>query len=527
MKKRLSIILIGLLTATMALISGEFTANAQEAAKGKKFIWAREAVFDNLDPHLVYDVSRIASRLNLYDGLYRWQNNPPEIVPWVAEGLQISEDGLIWTFKLRKGVTFHDGSEVTAEAVKYSMERLLALGQGAAPLFKEVVGKGSTRVIDPYTVEFTLSKPFSPFLSIVPELHIVNPALCKAHENGNDWGSKWLASNEAGSGSYQLTAYDPAVGFTMKRFEDHFLGWEGRHVDEVEIRVIREVASKVLALQKGEVHAMDGYSLPPEQIDKLLKDPNIQIFKEASMRTFVVQIHNQRPPLNDVHVRRAISYAFDYEGFIKSVMGGKVSRNGGPIPCNMWGAPQDLKGYEYNLEKAKKELSLAKVKIDRPLKFHAIIGPPSAKSAGLILQNGLAQIGIKLDVVEETWPVLTGKAGKMDTAPDMWPHWVSTYYPDPNNWIGEMYLSARRGSWKASSWYDNPKVDDMLNQALKVVNMEERKALYEEASRLVVEDAASLWIYNTDWYGPFRKNVRGVRFCPIGSGQECRWIYLE
>lgn len=527
MKKHLSIILIGLFLVSHAMMSGGLTTNALGEEKGKKFIWAREAVFDNLDPHLVYDVSRISSRLNLYDGLYRWQNNPPEIVPWLAESYKATEDGLKWTFKLRKGIKFHDGSELKAEAVVYSMERLLALGQGAAPLFKAVVGQGSTKAIDGYTVEFNLTKAYSPFLSIVPELHIVNPALCKAHEEGSDWGSKWLASNEAGSGSYMLSAYDPTVGFTMKRFEGHFLGWEGKHVDEVEIRVIREVASKVLALQKGEVHAMDGYSLPPEQIDKLSNDPNIQIFKEASMRTFVIQIHNQRPPLNDVHVRRAISYAFDYEGFIKSIMGGKATRNGGPIPINMWGAPQDLKGYEYNIEKAKKELALAKVKVDRPLKFHAIIGPPSAKSAGLILQNGLAQIGIKLDVVEEAWPVLTGKAGKVDSAPDMWPHWVSTYYPDPNNWIGEMYLSSRRGSWKASSFYDNPKVDEMLVKALNVVNMDERKKLYEEASRLIVDDAASLWIYNTDWYGPFRKNIKGVKFCPIGSGQECRWIYVE
>lgn len=522
MKKLFPVIIVALLVfATI------FTCGDKKIKAAEKFIWAREAVFDNLDPHLIYDVSRIANRLNLYDGLYRWQDNPPKIVPWLAEGYEVSADGLKWTFKLRKGVKFHDGRELTAEAIKYSIERLIALGQGAASLFKPLIKEGTTRVVDKYTVEFNLTKPFSPFLSIIPELHIVNPTLCKANEVGNDWGSKWLSSHEAGSGSYQLVSYDPAVGFTMARFKDHFIGWKGKHVDVVEIRVIREVASKVLALQKGEVHAMDGYSLPSEQINKLMKDPNINIFKEASMRTFVVQIHNQRPPLNDVHVRRAISYAFDYDGFIKSVMGGKVSRNPGPIPSNMWGAPKDLKGYEYNLEKAKKELSLARVKITRPLKFHAIIGPPSAKSAGLILQNGLAQIGVKLDVVEETWPVLTGKATKMDTSPDMWPHWVSTYYPDPSNWIGEMYWSANFGSWKASSWYNNPKADEMLGRALKVVDIDERRRLYEEASRIIVEDAASLWIYNTDWHGPFRKNVRGVRFCPIGSGQECRWIYLE
>ncbi len=524
MKRYLFLILISLFVLPIAFNGGQREAKAGE---GQRFIWARGPAFDNLDPHLVFDVSRVASRINLYDGLYRWQNNPPEIVPWVAEGYEASSDGLRWTFKLRKGVKFHDGSEVTAEAVKYSIDRLLTLGQGSARLFLPIMKIGTTRVVDKYSVEFNLTKSYAPFLSIIPEIHIVNPKILKAHEVGNDWGSKWLSKNEAGSGSYMLASYDPAVGFTMTRFRDHFMGWEGKHVDEVEIRSIAEVATKVLALQKGEIHAMDGYSLPSEQIDKLKKDPGINIFKEASMRTFIIQLHNQRPPLNDVHVRRAISYAFDYDGFIQSVMGGKVSRNPGPIPVNMWGAPQDLKGYEYNLEKAKKELALAKTKIDRPLKYHALIGPPASKSAGLILQNGLAQIGIKLDIVEEPWPVLTGNAGKIEKAPDMWSHWVSTYYPDPNNWIGEMYRAASHGSWKASSWYDNPSVDEMLNKALKSVDVGERKKLYEMASHQVVKDAASIWIYNTDWYGPFRKNVKGIKFSPIGSGQECRWIYLE
>jgi peptide/nickel transport system substrate-binding protein len=496
------------------------------ASAGERFIWARETQFDNLDPHLVYDQSRIANRINLYDSLLRWEDNPPEIMLWLTEGYKVSEDGLKWTFKLRKGVKFHDGSELTAEAVQYSMERLLALGQGAAPLFSSIIERGSTSIVDKYTVEFNLAKPYSPFLSLIPELYIVNPKICKAHEVGGDWGSKWLAGHEAGSGSYQLIKHNPAVGFTIARFKDHFMGWKGKHVDEVEFRTVREVASKVMALQKGEVHATDSW-LPAEQIDKLKKTPNVNVLREPSMRTFVIGMNNQRPPFTDVHIRRAISYAFDYDGFIREVMGGKVTRNPGPIPINLWGAPKDLKGYEYDLDKARKELSLAKEKINRPLQVAVNVNVQTFKSAGLVLQNGLSQLGIKVDIVEDTWPVLTGKCRKVETTPDMWTYTVSTYYPDPNNWIGEQFRSASHGTWKGSSWYTNPKVDELLNRALEVVNIDERKKLYEEASRLVLEDAPSIFIYNTDWYGPFRENIHGVRFCPIGGGQEVRWIYME
>lgn len=520
MRKLLLVMVMGLIFFSGALAIGQVTG------KGEKFIWGHGTPYDNLDPHLVFDMSRIATRINMYDSLYRWEGNPPEIVPWLAEGHKVSDGGLKWTFSLRKGVKFHDGSGLTAEAVQYSIERLLALGQGASPLFSQVVKKGSTRVVNQYTVEFNLTKPYSPFLAFVPELYIVNPKVCKANEVDNDWGSKWLAGHEAGSGSYQLASYNPAVGFTMARFKDHFMGWKGKHIDEVEFRTMREVASKVMALQKGEVHSTDSW-LPAEQINKLLKDPNINVLKEPSTRIFVIAMHCQRAPFDDVHVRRAISYAFDYDGYNNKVMGGTVTRNPVPLPMNMWGAPKDVKGYSYNLEMAKKELALAKVKVDRPLQFDATIQAPLFKQAALILQDGLSQLGIQLNVVEETWPVLTGKVAKMETSPDIWGYTVSTFYPDPNNWIGEMYNSANHGMWKSSSWYKNPKVDELLNKALVTVSIEERKKLYEDACRLVVEDAPALFVYNTDWYGPFRKNVKGVKFCPLNDGQECRWIYFE
>lgn len=90
-----------------------------------------------------------------------------------------------------------------------------------------------------------------------------------------------------------------------------------------------------------------------------------------------------------------------------------------------------------------------------------------------------------------------------------------------------MYNSANHGMWKSSSWYKNPKVDELLNKALIVVSKDERRKLYEEACRLVVEDAPALFIYNTDWYGPFRKNIKGVKFSPLNDGQDCRFIYME
>jgi peptide/nickel transport system substrate-binding protein len=512
--------------STVALSALGLTVKvAHGATDTSTYIFGQASEYDTLDPHLVFDVGRVASRINLYDSLLRWEDNPPRLQPWLAERYEVSADGQRYTFYLRRGATFHDGSEVTSEAVVYSMERLLALGKGAASLFKPIIKPGSTRAVDRYTVEFNLTKPQATFLAIIDPLYIVNPAVLKAHEKNGDWGSKWLSSNDAGSGSYQLESYNPAVGFTAKRFANHWLGWEGRHVDRVEFRTIREPASRVNALLKGDIHATDGY-LRADLVDKLQKSPNVKILEQESMRIFPIMMHNQRPPLNDVHVRRAISYAFDYDAFITDIMKGRVARNPGPIPNNMWGAPKDLEGYTYDLEKAKQELQQAQVKVDRPLEISPLVGYPVTQDAAVVLQSGLRKLGIELKIKPETWPVMVGKARRQETTPDMWILWVSTYYADPANWINEMYDSANWGAWKSSSWYKNPQVDTLLREALRITDQDRRRQLYEKASRIIVKDAASIWIYNTKWYGPYRKNVHGVRFCPIGNGREARWIYL-
>jgi ABC-type transport system substrate-binding protein len=496
---------------------------AWAAGGEERYVWGCPSEFQSMDPHTLYDVTSENVRLNLYDHLYRYLDNPPKNYPWLAESYSVSNDELKWTFVLRKGAKFHNGDEVTAEAVKYSMERLLSLGKGASALFRPVVDPAGVKAKDRYTIEFGLKEPYAPFLSIMPTFCVVNPKVVEGKPG--PWGSEWLSENDAGSGAYVLEDYSPGVGWKAKRFKDHWMGWEGQHVDKIEFRTIHETASRVRALMKGDIHGCDGY-LPVDQIEKLEKAQDITVYEEQSMRIFLIRMHNQRPPFNDVHVRRAISYAFDYDAFNNQVLKGRVARNPGPIPNTMWGAPADLEGYSFDLKKARDELKKAKVKVDRPLNIHPMTGYAQTDDAALILQAGLRELGIKVNIIRETWPTLSGKAKDINTSPDMWIHWVSTYYADPENWIGEMYSSSRWGAWKASAWYKNPEVDEILKKARTVSDQDVRRALYEKASRIVVNDAADIWIYNTKWYGPYRNNVKGLRFCPIGNGQECRWIYL-
>jgi peptide/nickel transport system substrate-binding protein len=518
----IAIALIGLV-----LLPGARPTGAADP-KPQTFVFVQGTEYDNLDPHAIFDQSRVGSRLNLYDGLYRWEDNPPKLTPWLAESYTVSPDGLRYRFKLRRGVKFHDGTELTADDVAYSADRQLALKKGAASLFASLIESGSTKAIDRYTVEFTLGKPTAIFMAAVPVLYIVNRQLVQKNEDRGDWGAKWLSSHDAGSGSYALERYEPAIGFTAVRFKDHFLGWSGNPspIDRIDFRTVREVTSVVLGLIKGDFHGTDGY-LPADQVERLRRADNVRILEQETMRIYTIQLNNQRPPMTDVHVRRALSYAFDYDGFNNGVLKGTVARNPTPLPNNMWGVPKQVKGYTYDIERAKAELAKAAVKVDRPLKIHIVAGNAQSEQAATLMKAGLEKLGIALQIVPEPWPTLTGRAQKVETTPDMWTLWVSTLYADPNNWIGEAYNSKLWGTWKSSSWYRNDKVDTLLDRALKSREQAERARAYEEAAAIVVEEAASIWIYNTKEYGPFNARVRGVRFCPVGSGQEVRWMSFE
>ena len=509
--------LIVVLTVTMLVMSGA-PAMAQT-----RFVFANESPYDTMDPHAAFDVGRVAVRLNLYDGLYRWLDNPPKLEPWLAESHTVSPDGLTYTFKLRRGAKFHDGAEITAEDVRYSIERILALKKGAASIFATMVAPNTTKAVDRHTVQFTLAKPAAIFMAMIPEVHVVNSALLKKHEKDGDWGAAWLTGNDAGSGSYMLSRYDPAVGFIAKRFAGHFQPWGARPIDEIEFRLVKEDNTRVLGMIRGDFQGTGGY-LPNDQVKRLREAPNVKIVEQESMRIMMFQINNQRAPLTDANVRRAISYAFDYDGFNKEILGGTVERNPVPIPNNMWGVPRDVKGYSYDLDKAKAELAKAKAKVDRPITIGYLQGFSQTEQAATVMANGLRKLGLETKLTSELWPTMVERMKKPDTSPDLVVYWISTYYADPHNWIGEMFHSGQWGTFKASSFYKNPKVDELLDTALKSTDRKAREKAYQDAARIVVDEAAGIWIYNTKYFGPWAKNLEGIRFSPIGNGQEIRWL---
>ncbi|MDJ0387948.1 ABC transporter substrate-binding protein [Roseomonas sp. E05] len=508
-----------LLAGSGSLATAPLTARRSAAAPAR-FVYANNSPYDNLDPHTVFDTARAATRFNLYDGLYRWVDNPPKMIPWLAESHTVSDDGKTYTFTLRQGAKFHDGAPVTAEDVVYSIERILALKKGPASLYLDTVKPGSTKALDARTVQFNLARPSAIFLVTVPDILIVNSALVKKNARGEDWAEPWLAKSEAGSGSYVLRRYDPAVGWNARRFKEHFAGWGERPFDEVEFRTVLETNTRVLGLQRGDYQGVDGY-LPYDQIQRLRPVKEVQIIEQESMRVFQFALNTTAESMNDVHFRRALAYAFDYEGFIRDIMKGSVSRNPGPNPNPIWGTPEGLKGYSFDLEKAKQELAQVKAPL-RPITINALAGFSESEQAAALFQNTLRQIGVEAQVEVSPWSVVSARMRDARTQADLVPLWKSTYYVDPNNWVGELVGSRYRGS-RSFSWYSDPEIDAKLDRALVSNDHAEREKLYEEITQIASDRALGIFIYNTKWYGPYAADVGGIRFSPVSNGQDLRW----
>jgi peptide/nickel transport system substrate-binding protein len=487
----------------------------------------------NVDPHQIFDVPMQFYSLNTYDNLYRYQGNPPKLEPWLARSHWVSADGLTWEFKLRTDAKFHDGSAVAADDVVYSFKRVLAIGKGPSGAFKPVLKPDNITAADKETVRFKLEKPYAPFLSAIPIVAIVNPRVVQAHETNSDWGAAWLASNAAGSGAYRFDAstYRPLERADLKRNDAHFMGWADNPKAPKEIQILptRETSTRVLALLQGSVDMTDSY-LPTDQVERIQKAKGVHIEKNTSMRIFILRMNNKKPPFDNINARKCFAHAFNYDGFIKEILKGYAERNPAPMPNNLWGYPRDVKGYDYDLKKAKAFCDQAKAEgapINRPISIHIQSQLEQTNQAAQLFQSDLTQIGINLKIISDTWANITSNTGKAESTPDLWIHWVSTYFVDPENWIGQMYDSQFHGTWKASAWYQNAKVDELLRKARGLTAQAERQPLYEEATRLIVADSPDIWVYNTVEIRGLTDRVKGFRFSPVGSGGEMRWVQLE
>jgi peptide/nickel transport system substrate-binding protein len=523
------------LAASMAAVPGiSLWPGAANAQGVRPLVWGG-TVPVKLDPHDVIDVPTFFFKNNCYDALYEYipSDSGPKLNMRLVRSAKSSPDGTTWDFELHDKVRFHDGTQLGAEDVVYSFRRMLAVHTAVTAMLTGFMAPDSVQATGPRSVRVKLKQPYAPFLAILPLLPIVNSKLLLANTKGDDWAKAYLLANDAGSGPYKVVAgsFAPLDRFDLAWFPEYFRGWpKGREPMKLVLdRYIKDNTTALLAVQRGDIDATNGY-VPPDQFAQLQKAPGVRLSIEPSLRTFMMRMNHKRAPFDNANFRRAISHAFPYEVFIDKVMLGNVERIKGPIPHGVFGSPKDLAGYDHDLQKAREYLQLAAkdgVDIKQEIEFMALTSYDETVSVAQLLQSELRKIGVTLRIGKGIWGNLVTACQKPETTPQIWSHWSTPYYVDPDNWTGPYYTKAGHGTTRGSSWYSNPHVDDLLLDASRSANHDKRVALYEEASRALVADAVDVWIYQGKVARALRKRLKGYVPAITGDGVDLRQMWVE
>ncbi len=501
----------GVLAGGAAMLAGLAAHREAEAQSRRILVIASNQDIPNFDPHVANGYSASMALRNTYDSLVRVEGNPPKPVPHLAQSWTISDDGREYTFKLDPAAKFHDGTPVTAEAVKYSFNRLLRLNRGNAWMIAGVVDQNSVEAVDATTVRVKLVKPFVPFLSVLPWVWIVNPAQVEANK-GEDDGQTFLRSNLAGSGSFKLRRAEAGNLYEFERVAD---AWKqgGGNLTGAIWKITRETATQRLMVQRGE--AQIAVDLTSEDMDALKGRPGVNLVIEPEYRTFSMKMNTRHGPLRDVNLRRAIACVFNYQGMLDVAGYAELMR--GPFPETIDGFDKDLPIYRTDLAKAKEYLAKSSTP-NGGIKITVahVSGLEQQRRWALVLLDSLRQLNIELDIKPMIWPDMVSSARSPETTPDIFMVYQTANYGDPDNLAYAGYHSSRNGGWQNPT-YANPAIDKLLDEARGETDPAKRRALYVQFQRTLMEDSPDIFGVLEKRKLAMRNNVKGFTFTPVAS----------
>ncbi|MCP4395782.1 MAG: ABC transporter substrate-binding protein [bacterium] len=511
--KRLSVVCVSVVVLVFMLVS-VLPVQAYEMRDGKKIVvfGARQPV-PTIDPSIKYDWSIRTIQQSLYDALTKYVGNPPKLIPWLAESWEGSPDATVFTFHLVKNAKFHNGDPVTAEAVKFSFARTLKLKKGPAWMLLDILDEDGIEVIDDYTIKFTLNKPYAPFEAVLPWWYVMNPKQVMEHDVDGDDGQAWLTEHEAGSGPFTQKRWEQGVLYELEAVEDYWKGWENEnHIGGYIFKLIREASSQKIAIQKGDIDIAEGLS--PEDFDLLAQYPGIYVVNEPGITTFGVKMNVQKGYTADINVRKAISYAFDYDAFV-DIYNGNAILEDSPFPKGIRGYMPQAHMYQQDLEKAKEHLQKSQYPDGGfELEYIYVQGLEEEKQIGLVLLDALSKLNIKVKMVPLTWPNMVARGSDVDTSPDFFAAFVTPIFNDPDA-VAYQYHKNSWGKYYATSHYNNEHVWELIDKARVILDWDERQKLYTEIQKMIVDDAPEIFgmQYNRRW--AFRDHVKGFVFCPV------------
>ena len=453
-----------------------------------------------IDPAVGSDMASSSSLVNLYDTLV-FPAADESMTPWLAETWDTSEDGVTWTFHLRQGVLFHDGSELTASDVVYSFNRLQTIGEGFGYMFTNVV---SASVVDDYTVEFVLSEPSGLFLSSLVRLFVLNEDLVRANtvadgaygEDG-DFGKTWLLTNDAGSGPYKVADFQLEQYLLM----DKNTSWWGDFVanapDQIRFIATTEASTIRTLMSSQELDISDPWQ-SLESLNNLDALDGVSVAPLQSFSEFYFMINTRLAPTDDVHCRRAIAYAFDYDAAVGLEWPG-TRQSEGPVPALMGGHDDDSFVFHKDIEKAKAELAqcqYADTIADYPIGINWISEVPDEEKYALLFQANMAEIGIPVDVVSSPWLSVVENTATLESSPHIVTIYVSSDLAEAGPMLKQRYHSSSAATWSQNEWLLDENLDAQIDDSLATIDTAERYAKYIAIQKEIVDLSPSLFVYD-------------------------------
>jgi peptide/nickel transport system substrate-binding protein len=513
-----------LLTACRPDSRSRATADeATEPVQGGTLVFAKSKDANRLDPADVTDGESSAVTENVFDGLLQFKNGSTEIEPALATHWDVAPDGRTYTFHLRQGVTFHDGTPCDAAAVKFSFDRQRKPLEGQIMEYWQsffATSVGDVEVADARTVRVHMQRRDATFLSKLAmfSMGIVSPTAARK------WGADF-SRHPVGTGPFKFVAWKPNEKIVLAANPDY---WGGRpYLDRVIFKPVLENSVRLLELEVGGVGTeagvagMDGIN--PDDIPRVLANPELQLLSDAGLNVGYLALNTQRPPLDDKRVRQALNYAIDKRNLLKAFFAdgkiGIVAKN--PLPPILWGHADDLADYPHDPELARRllaeaghggglSLTLWAMPVARPYM-------PLGLKIGEVLQEDLREVGIKTEIVTHEWATYLDKMSNGDHTAALI-GWVGDY-GDPDNFLYTFFHSAnaRKGSSSNYAFYKNPAVDKLLDAAREGADEKQRAALYRQVQTVVHDDAPWVPLFHARQMAVLRRDVRGYRLQPTGS----------
>jgi len=446
---------------------------------------------------------------HIFDGLVAF-NEQMEIVPALAEKWEANENGTVYTFFLRHGVKFHDGTVFNAHAVKTYYDFMLGGTMRRSSLLRPYIKE--VEVINDSVVRFHLNFPFGSFLNYL--CHgaslIVSPKSIEQY--GHDVGD--LGRHPVGTGPFSLVSWKPAQSIVLKANEEY---WGGRpYLDKIEFRIIPEDITRVVQVQSGDAHLTP--NAPPVMLRRLEADKSLKVRIEPSLRVIYLGFDNRKEPFTDIRVRQAINYAIDKDRLVRVILRGMAQPADSPLaPLTM--GYSSTGGYPYNPEKAKQLLKDAGYPNGLSFEF--------VTPRGRYLQDYETAIAVQAMLAEVSIDV--------DVQPMEWGSYISYIFTDPDKASYEMYLlgwapSTGEADWVLrplfsssnlppsgdnASYYANQKVDELIQAGMREVDDAERNEIYRQAQQQIVDDAAWAFLYSLNQLVVHSTEVEGVEVLPI------------